>query len=99
MTLCNASGVHDIGVAEWIVMAILASERSLAELFAAQVAGHWDRSGIRGGELAGSTVLILGHGSIGVALEERLAPFGATASLGGPSAPATTGCSPSAGTS
>ena len=77
VTLCNASGVHDIGVAEWIVMAILASERSLAELFAAQVAGHWDRSGIRGGELAGSTVLILGHGSIGVALEQRLAPFGA----------------------
>jgi len=77
VTLCNASGVHDIGVAEWIVMAILASERSLAELLAAQVAGHWDRSGIRGGELAGSTVLILGHGSIGVALEQRLAPFGA----------------------
>ena len=74
--LCNATGVHDIGVAEWIVMAILASERRLPELVAAQLAATWDRTGIRGGELAGSTVLILGHGSIGQALELRLVPFG-----------------------
>jgi phosphoglycerate dehydrogenase-like enzyme len=76
ITLCDASGVHDIGVAEWIVMAILASHRGLAPLVEAQVAATWRRDAGRGEELAGSRVLILGFGSIGGALERRLEPFG-----------------------
>ncbi len=38
-----------------------------------QRAGRWGR--VRGDDLAGRTVLIVGHGSIGRALEARLAPF------------------------
>ena len=74
--LCDASGVHDVGVAEWIVLAILASYRRLPQLIEAQQATTWRHDGSRGDELHGSSVIILGHGSIGRAVEQRLAPFG-----------------------
>jgi phosphoglycerate dehydrogenase-like enzyme len=77
VTLCDASGVHDIGVAEWIVMAILASFRHLPQLLEGQREATWRRGSERGDEIAGATVLILGYGSIGRAVEERLRPFGA----------------------
>jgi phosphoglycerate dehydrogenase-like enzyme len=77
ITLCDASGVHDIGVAEWIVMAILASNRRLPQLIEAQRAGSWQHGdAARGDDLEGSRVLILGYGSIGRAVEDRLRPFG-----------------------
>jgi phosphoglycerate dehydrogenase-like enzyme len=77
ITLCDASGVHDVGVAEWIVMAILASNRRLAQLIEAQQRGSWQHSeAARGDDLDGSRVLVLGYGSIGRAVEERLLPFG-----------------------
>jgi phosphoglycerate dehydrogenase-like enzyme len=76
ITVCDASGVHDVGVAEWIVMAILASYRRLPRLIEAQGATVWRHDGSRGDELHGSSVIILGHGSIGRAVEQRLAPFG-----------------------
>src|ERR1700704_6551493 len=31
VTLCDARGVHDVAVAEWVVMAILAAQRRLPE--------------------------------------------------------------------
>jgi phosphoglycerate dehydrogenase-like enzyme len=90
VTLCNASGVHDTPVAEWGVGAIVAMTRRFPEFLALQEQGSWDR-GINGFEgnspssplwpipdLDGAHVLILGHGSIGRAVEARLAPFGAT---------------------
>jgi phosphoglycerate dehydrogenase-like enzyme len=76
VTLCDASGVHDVGVAEWVVMAILASNRRLPQLIDAQRASAWRREGSRGDDLEGSNVLILGYGSIGRAVENRLVPFG-----------------------
>ena len=76
--LCDASGVHDVRVAEWIVMAILASNRRLPQLLEAQRAGSWRHSeAARGDDLDGARVLVLGYGSIGRAVEERLRPFGA----------------------
>ena len=79
ITLCDASGVHDVGVAEWIVMAILASNRRLVPLIHAQQAASWGHSeAARGDDLEGARVLILGYGSIGRAVEERLVPFGVT---------------------
>ena len=71
-TLCSARGARDITVSEWVVGALLAA-----------VGGHlrvartrtW--AAFRPGELHGMTVLVLGHGSIGRAVEARLAPFGA----------------------
>jgi phosphoglycerate dehydrogenase-like enzyme len=76
ITLCDASGVHDVGVAEWVVLAILASHRRLPQLIEAQQATTWRHDGSRGDELQGSSVIILGHGSIGRAVEQRLAAFG-----------------------
>ena len=78
MTLCDASGVHDVSVAEWIVMAVLASNRGLARLVTAQQERRWEHERVAGADLDGAEVLIVGYGSIGRAVEERLRPFGVT---------------------
>jgi phosphoglycerate dehydrogenase-like enzyme len=80
VTLCDAAGVHDIPVAEWVVAAILASRHRLPEYVTAQASGRWQNDGVDltggGADLEGTTTLIVGHGSIGRAVEERLRPFG-----------------------
>lgn len=76
VTLANARGAHDPAVAEWIIAVILAQLRQLPRFMAAQQAGTWDPA--RGEPLAGRTVLIVGYGSIGEAVERLLAPFGVT---------------------
>ncbi len=72
--LCDAAGTRDTGVAEWVLAGILASVRTLPELRDAQREHRW--SWRQSGELAGSTALILGYGSIGAAVDARLAPMG-----------------------
>jgi phosphoglycerate dehydrogenase-like enzyme len=75
--LCNASGVHDVAVAEWVVLAILASNRRLPRFVDSQRTGVWQHDdGARGDDLDGATALILGYGSIGRAVEQRLRGFG-----------------------
>jgi phosphoglycerate dehydrogenase-like enzyme len=76
VTLCNARGVHDAAVAEWIMTVILAQLRQLPRFVAAQRAGVWDPAA--GQPLAGRTVLIVGYGSIGEAVERLLVPFSVT---------------------
>jgi phosphoglycerate dehydrogenase-like enzyme len=76
VTLCNARGVHDPAVSEWIIAVILAQLRRLPRFAAAQQAGMWDPAG--GELLAGRTALIVGYGSIGEAVERLLVPFGVT---------------------
>jgi phosphoglycerate dehydrogenase-like enzyme len=71
--LCNARGVHDASTAEWVITAILASVRDFPYFAAEQAAGRWSYRFT--GCLAGRTVLIVGHGSIGGAVERRLAGF------------------------
>lgn len=73
VTLCDAAGSRDIAVAEWVLAVMLASTRTLPELRDAQREHEWEWRQSR--ELAGSTVLILGYGAIGAAVEARLAPF------------------------
>jgi phosphoglycerate dehydrogenase-like enzyme len=83
VTVCNSRGVHDAAVAEWVVGAIVAMRRRLPEHFQAQAEGRW-RDIVAGGEwrapyagdVEGATVLIVGYGSIGQAVERRLQPFG-----------------------
>jgi phosphoglycerate dehydrogenase-like enzyme len=75
--LCDAAGVHDASVADWTVMAILATYRRLPELVSAQLDAQWRRPDFRDvRDLEGLTVLIMGYGSIGGAVEKRLEPFG-----------------------
>jgi len=70
-TLCNARGARDIPVAEWVAGALLAAV--YGQLRAARVR-TWEDA--QPGELHGMTVLIVGHGSIGRAVQARLEPFG-----------------------
>jgi phosphoglycerate dehydrogenase-like enzyme len=74
--LCNARGVHDASTAEWVVAVILAAVRELPRFTAEQRAGRW-HSRVTGA-LAGKSVLIVGYGSIGAAVERRLAGFEVT---------------------
>jgi phosphoglycerate dehydrogenase-like enzyme len=73
VTLCSARGIRDAPVAEWVVGAILDAYKGLARSRRQQEQGRWVRWMPR--ELAGSKALILGHGSIGEAVAERLRPF------------------------
>jgi phosphoglycerate dehydrogenase-like enzyme len=71
-TLCNARGARDVPMAEWVVGALLGAVTGQLEAAAGR---SWHDQ--RPGELYGMTVLVLGHGSIGRAVERRLTPFGA----------------------
>ncbi len=71
--LCNARGVHDASTSEWVVAAVLASVRQFPYFAAEQSAGRWSYRPT--GCLAGKTVLIVGYGSIGQAVQSRLAGF------------------------
>ncbi|NJP51742.1 2-hydroxyacid dehydrogenase [Streptomyces sp. SBST2-5] len=71
--LCNARGVHEASTAELTVALILASLRGIPDFVRAQERGEW-LGGFRPA-LADRTVLIVGYGSIGAAIEDRLAPF------------------------
>jgi phosphoglycerate dehydrogenase-like enzyme len=74
VTVCNARGVYDAPLAEWVVGAILAMQRGLVQSHAAQARHAWDA--IEPPELLGRRVVILGLGSIGTAIADRLSPFG-----------------------
>jgi phosphoglycerate dehydrogenase-like enzyme len=70
-TLCNARGTRDAAVAEWVVGALLGDAYGQ---FTAARRRRWSDAVPR--ELQGATVLIVGFGSIGRAVERRLEPFG-----------------------
>ncbi|MGW3631551.1 2-hydroxyacid dehydrogenase [Streptomyces sp. NPDC005122] len=71
--LCNARGVHEASTSELALALILASLRGIPDFVRAQDKGEW-RSGFRPA-LADKSVLIVGYGSIGSAIEDRLVAF------------------------
>ncbi|MCC3773920.1 2-hydroxyacid dehydrogenase [Streptomyces sp. UNOB3_S3] len=71
--LCNARGLHDASTAELALTLTLAALRGVPGFVRAQDAGEW-RPELRPA-LADRSVLIVGYGSIGAAIEDRLAPF------------------------
>ncbi|MEV5549944.1 2-hydroxyacid dehydrogenase [Streptomyces sp. NPDC052309] len=71
--LCNARGVHEASTAELALTLILASLRGVPDFVRAQDRGEW-LGGFRPA-LADRNVLIVGYGSIGAAIEDRLVPF------------------------
>lgn len=71
--LCNAAGVHDASTAELALALILASLRGIPDFVRGQDREEW-RAGFRPA-LADKSVLIVGYGSVGAAIEDRLAPF------------------------
>ena len=72
--VCNARGVYDDPMAEWVLGAILAMQRGLIQARDAQRAGEWHW--FEPYELSGARIVILGFGSIGSAVAARLRPFG-----------------------
>jgi phosphoglycerate dehydrogenase-like enzyme len=72
-TLCNARGVHDASTAELAVALTLASLRRIPEFVRAQQQEEW-AFGMYDA-LADKTVLLVGYGSVGSAVERRLEPF------------------------
>ena len=73
VTLCNARGVHDASTAELAVGLALASLRGIPEYVRAAERGEWVHETRR--SLADRRVLIVGYGSVGAAVEARLAGF------------------------
>jgi phosphoglycerate dehydrogenase-like enzyme len=74
VVVCNARGVYDAPLAEWVVGSILAMQRGLVRARDAQATREW--TSFEPDELTGRRVVILGLGSIGTAIAERLRPFG-----------------------
>ncbi|WP_433858405.1 2-hydroxyacid dehydrogenase [Streptomyces kronopolitis] len=71
--LCNARGLHDASTAELALTLTLAALRGVPDFVRGQDAGEW-RPDLRPA-LADKSVLIVGYGSIGSAIEDRLTPF------------------------
>ncbi len=73
VALCNARGVHEASTAELALALVLASLRDLPGFVRGQDREEW-RAGFYP-SLADRSVLIVGYGSIGAAIDDRLAPF------------------------
>lgn len=73
VTLCNGKGIHDAATAELAVTLTLAAQRDIPAFRRRQLDGTWVAVPTPG--LTDKRVLILGYGSIGAAIEARLAGF------------------------
>jgi phosphoglycerate dehydrogenase-like enzyme len=73
VTLCNAGGLHDASTAELAVTLTLAALRGIPEFVRGQDVHEWRFD--RYDALADKTVLIVGYGGVGSAVERRLAGF------------------------
>jgi phosphoglycerate dehydrogenase-like enzyme len=74
--LCNARGVHDASTAELALALMLAALRGIPDFVRGQDRGEWRHA--RHDALADRSVLILGYGAIGAAVERRLSGFETT---------------------
>ncbi len=69
----NASSVHETSTAELTLALVLAAQRGIPDFVRAAEKGKWAPA--RHESLADRTVLLLGYGGVGKAIEERLLPF------------------------
>ncbi|MGO4692431.1 2-hydroxyacid dehydrogenase [Glaciibacter sp. 2TAF33] len=72
----NAASVHEASTAELTLGLILASQRGIPDFVRAAIDGRWAPA--RHASLADRTVLLIGHGGVGKAIEARLRPFETT---------------------
>jgi len=81
VTLSTAKGAHAGPVSEWVLSAILCLYRQWPALVRYQDNETWAKRRVDADTLDRKRALIVGAGHIGTAVAERLAPFGATATL------------------
>jgi phosphoglycerate dehydrogenase-like enzyme len=74
VTVCTARGARDVAVAEWVIAAILAMEKRTPAFASRQAARMWSPELLD--ELAGKHALLVGYGSSGRCVAERLAALG-----------------------
>lgn len=74
--LTNGVGINAIAVAEYAVMGMLAAAKRLDEVIRAQDRREWPREAPGKVELFETRALIVGYGTIGRMIGERLAAFG-----------------------
>ncbi|HEY7952688.1 MAG TPA: 2-hydroxyacid dehydrogenase [Solirubrobacteraceae bacterium] len=74
VTVCSARGTRDTAVAEWVLSAILAMEKRLPEFVRRQAQHAWSHELLQ--ELAGKRALVVGYGSIGRCVAEKLTALG-----------------------
>lgn len=75
LVVCNAGGAYSEGVAEHCVAMMLALVRRLPEYLGAMPGRGWEHLH-RHGRLAGSTVCVIGLGTLGSAIAHRCAALG-----------------------
>ncbi|WP_101952119.1 D-2-hydroxyacid dehydrogenase [Mycobacterium sp. 3519A] len=71
ITLTNSRGVFDTSISEWVLAAVLAHVKGMAESWALQREHTWRYRTT--GRLAGTRAAVVGTGSIGRAIADRLA--------------------------
>lgn len=69
----NATGVHETSTAELAVALVLAAQRGIPRMVAAQLEGRWAPE--FSPSLADRRILVLGYGGVGKAIVSRLVPF------------------------
>ena len=79
--LASSRGAHAGPVSEWVISAILTQLRQWPALVRFQDEGVWAHRKFDADTLSGKRVLIVGAGSIGTAVAQRLAAFNATSTL------------------
>jgi phosphoglycerate dehydrogenase-like enzyme len=80
-TLTNARGVFDTSICEWVLAAVLAHVKGLAETWERQRRGVWQHRVT--GRLAGRRAAVVGTGSIGRAVAAGLSALGVEVELVG----------------
>lgn len=76
VVFANAKSVHETSTAELAMALILASQRGIPDYVRASERGEWAHD--ERASLADRTVLLVGYGGIGRAIEARLLPFETT---------------------
>lgn len=76
VTLTNGAGINAVAVAEYAVMGVLAAAKRFDVVVRAQDRHDWLKDAPGKVELAGSAALVIGYGTIGRMIGDRLSAFG-----------------------